>query len=169
MANERDQDKSAAKPRKPPADAHQPRQPPQVNPLPDRVERDAGAGVVDDRDGLARTVEDVRSNAAEMLGNTLVTIQTGEAGKQVNRLYITDGVDIAQEYYLALLVDRDTGRIAMVVSTGGEARRSRSAEESSRSASAEDDEAEPSMGPEVRAACVPVPVCLLAPLGGGGT
>ena len=54
-----------------------------------------------------------------MLGNTLVTIQTGAEGKQVQRLYITDGVDIAQEFYLALLVDRDTGRIAMVVSTEG--------------------------------------------------
>ena len=46
-----------------------------------------------------------------MLGNTLVTIQTGEHGKQVNRLYVTDGVDIAKEYYLALLVDRGSGRI----------------------------------------------------------
>ena len=54
-----------------------------------------------------------------MLGNTLVTIQTGEAGKQVNRLYVTDGVDIAAEYYFALLVDRGSGRIAMVVSTEG--------------------------------------------------
>jgi succinyl-CoA synthetase beta subunit len=54
-----------------------------------------------------------------MLGNTLVTIQTGDSGKQVQRLYITDGVDIAQEFYLALLVDRDTGRIAIVASTEG--------------------------------------------------
>src|SRR5690606_20307709 len=54
-----------------------------------------------------------------MLGNTLVTVQTGEAGKQVNRLYVTDGVDIAHEYYLALLVDRATGQIAMIVSTEG--------------------------------------------------
>src|SRR3954468_23500262 len=68
---------------------------------------------------LARSVEEVRSNAEEMLGNTLVTVQTGAAGKQVNRLYITDGVDIAKEYYLALLVDRGTGRIAMVASTEG--------------------------------------------------
>ena len=68
---------------------------------------------------LARTVEDVRTNAAEMLGNTLVTIQTGDEGKQVNRLYITDGVDIAKEYYLAILVDRDSGRVAMVASTEG--------------------------------------------------
>jgi succinyl-CoA synthetase beta subunit len=68
---------------------------------------------------LAKSADEVRSNAAEMLGNTLVTIQTGEAGKQVNRLYVTDGVDIAKEYYLALLVDRDSGRIAIVASTEG--------------------------------------------------
>ena len=68
---------------------------------------------------LAKSMDEVRAHAKEMLGNTLVTIQTGAEGKQVNRLYITDGVDIAQEYYLALLVDRDSGRIAMVVSTEG--------------------------------------------------
>ena len=68
---------------------------------------------------LARTLDEVRDAAKDMLGNTLVTIQTGAEGKQVNRLYITDGVDIAQEFYLALLVDRDSGRIAMVVSTEG--------------------------------------------------
>jgi succinyl-CoA synthetase beta subunit len=68
---------------------------------------------------LARSVEEVRDNAAEMLGKTLVTIQTGPAGKQVQRLYITDGVDIAKEYYLALLVDRESGRVAVVASTEG--------------------------------------------------
>jgi succinyl-CoA synthetase beta subunit len=68
---------------------------------------------------LAKSVEEVEANAREMLGNTLVTIQTGEAGKQVNRLYVTDGVDIASEYYLALLVDRASSRIAMIVSTEG--------------------------------------------------
>src|SRR3954453_15149714 len=68
---------------------------------------------------LAKSVDEVRANAAEMLGKTLVTVQTGAAGKQVNRLYITDGVDIAKEYYLALLVDRGSGRIAMVASTEG--------------------------------------------------
>jgi succinyl-CoA synthetase beta subunit len=68
---------------------------------------------------LAKSVADVERDANEMLGNTLVTVQTGEAGKQVNRLYVTDGVDIAHEYYLALLVDRATGRIAMIVSTEG--------------------------------------------------
>ena len=68
---------------------------------------------------LAKTEDEVRTAATEMLGNTLVTIQTGEAGKQVNRLYVTDGVDIAKEFYLALLVDRATGRVAFVVSTEG--------------------------------------------------
>jgi succinyl-CoA synthetase beta subunit len=68
---------------------------------------------------LAHSVEEVEANAREMLGNTLVTVQTGAAGKQVNRLYVTDGVDIASEYYLAYLVDRKSGRIAMVVSTEG--------------------------------------------------
>jgi len=68
---------------------------------------------------LARSVEEVRANAEEMFGRTLVTIQTGPHGKQVQRLYITDGVDIAKEFYLALLVDRETGRIAIVASTEG--------------------------------------------------
>jgi len=68
---------------------------------------------------LSKTLDEVRTNASDMLGNTLVTIQTGEHGKQVNRLYVTDGADIAKEYYLSMLVDRGTGRIAMVVSTEG--------------------------------------------------
>ncbi len=68
---------------------------------------------------LARSIEEVRANAEEMLGKTLVTIQTGEHGKQVNRLYITDGVDIEKEFYLALLVDRESSRIAVVASTEG--------------------------------------------------
>ncbi len=68
---------------------------------------------------LAKNADEVRAAATDMLGNTLVTIQTGEAGKQVNRLYVTDGVDIAKEFYLALLVDRASGRIAIVASTEG--------------------------------------------------
>ncbi|MGX7951055.1 ADP-forming succinate--CoA ligase subunit beta [Tsuneonella sp. HG249] len=68
---------------------------------------------------LAKSVEEVEANAREMLGNTLVTIQTGDAGKQVNRLYVTDGVDIGKEYYLSLVVDRASGRIAMIASTEG--------------------------------------------------
>ena len=68
---------------------------------------------------LARSIEEVRAAADEMLRKTLVTIQTGPEGKQVQRLYITDGVDIAKEFYLALLVDRGSGRIALVASTEG--------------------------------------------------
>src|SRR3954451_16105459 len=68
---------------------------------------------------LARSIDEVREHAAEMLGKTLVTVQTGPSGKQVQRLYVTDGVDIEKEFYLALLVDRETGRIAIVASTEG--------------------------------------------------
>ena len=68
---------------------------------------------------LAKSIEEVEEFAKEMLGNTLVTIQTGEAGKQVNRLYVTDGVDIAKEYYFSMLVDRASGRVAMIASTEG--------------------------------------------------
>ncbi|MFK4004780.1 ADP-forming succinate--CoA ligase subunit beta [Qipengyuania sp. NPDC077563] len=68
---------------------------------------------------LSKSVEEVEANAKEMLGNTLVTIQTGDDGKQVNRLYVTDGVDIAHEYYLSMLVDRASGEVAMIASTEG--------------------------------------------------
>ena len=68
---------------------------------------------------LAKSLDEVEAFAKEMLGNTLGTIQTGAAGKQVNRLYVTDGVDIAKEYYLSMLVDRATGRIAVIASTEG--------------------------------------------------
>ncbi|WP_417485203.1 ADP-forming succinate--CoA ligase subunit beta [Maricaulis salignorans] len=68
---------------------------------------------------LAFSKEDVVKNAKEMLGNTLVTHQTGPAGKQVNRLYIEDGADIERELYLSILVNRETGKVAFVVSTEG--------------------------------------------------
>ncbi|MBN9307159.1 MAG: succinate--CoA ligase subunit beta [Devosia sp. 67-54] len=68
---------------------------------------------------LARSAAEVAANAREMLGHTLVTKQTGPAGKQVNRLYIEDGADIARELYCSLLVDRTRGEVAFVVSTEG--------------------------------------------------
>jgi succinyl-CoA synthetase beta subunit len=68
---------------------------------------------------LAHSIDEVRAAAEEMLGKTLVTVQTGPAGKQVQRLYITDGVDIVREFYVALLVDRSSGRVAIVASTEG--------------------------------------------------
>ncbi len=68
---------------------------------------------------LAFSLDEVKAHASEMLGNTLVTKQTGAAGKVVNRLYIEDGADIERELYLSILVDRTVGRPAFVVSTEG--------------------------------------------------
>ena len=68
---------------------------------------------------LAFSKDDVIAHAKEMLGNTLVTHQTGPEGKQVNRLYIEDGADIATELYCSLLVNRETGKVSFVVSTEG--------------------------------------------------
>ncbi len=68
---------------------------------------------------LAKSVEEADELARQMLGRTLVTHQTGPAGKQVNRIYIEDGSDIARELYLALLVDRGSSRVSFVVSTEG--------------------------------------------------
>ncbi len=68
---------------------------------------------------IAKSVEEASEEAKKMLGRTLVTKQTGPAGKQVNRIYIEDGAGIARELYLALLVDRQTARISFVCSTEG--------------------------------------------------
>ena len=68
---------------------------------------------------IARSVSEAAEMARQMLGRTLVTHQTGPSGKQVNRIYIEDGSDIARELYLALLVDRQSSRISFVCSTEG--------------------------------------------------
>ncbi len=68
---------------------------------------------------IAKSVDEVKKNASEMLGNTLVTIQTGAEGKKVQRLYIEDGSAIAKELYLSALVDRETSRVAFIASTEG--------------------------------------------------
>jgi succinyl-CoA synthetase beta subunit len=68
---------------------------------------------------LARSIDEVRSFAGQMLGATLVTAQTGPAGKQVNRLYIEQGAEIERELYLSALVDRVAARVAFVLSTEG--------------------------------------------------
>lgn len=62
---------------------------------------------------------EVRRLAEKMLGSTLVTVQTGEEGKQVNRLYIEQGIDIARELYLSILLDRSVGRNLVMASTEG--------------------------------------------------
>jgi succinyl-CoA synthetase beta subunit len=68
---------------------------------------------------LGFSKEQALDHVKAMLGHTLVTNQTGPAGKQVNRLYIEDGADIEKELYLSLLVDRGSGRVAFVGSTEG--------------------------------------------------
>ncbi|MDU0338394.1 ADP-forming succinate--CoA ligase subunit beta [Bosea rubneri] len=68
---------------------------------------------------LAKSIEEAKSFVDQMLGRTLVTVQTGPAGKQVNRLYIEDGSLVDREFYLSMLVDRETSRISFVVSTEG--------------------------------------------------
>ena len=80
--------------------------------------KEAGAG---DAGGvrLAKSVAEAAEEAKKMLGRTLVTKQTGPAGKQVNRIYIEDGSGIETEMYLAILVDRQTSRISFVCSTEG--------------------------------------------------
>jgi len=68
---------------------------------------------------VCKSIDDVRQAAKAMLGNTLVTKQTGDAGKQVNRLYIEDGCDIARELYLSVLLDRARSRVTIMASTEG--------------------------------------------------
>src|ERR1700757_4540083 len=80
--------------------------------------KEASAG---DKGGvrIAKSVAEVNEFAMQMLGATLVTIQTGPQGKQVNRLYIEEGSEIDKEFYLSILVDRETSRVSFVVSTEG--------------------------------------------------
>ncbi|MGE0829745.1 MAG: ADP-forming succinate--CoA ligase subunit beta [Hyphomonadaceae bacterium] len=68
---------------------------------------------------IAKAPEDVGVYAEQMLGRTLVTLQTGAPGRVVNRLYVEEGADIAKELYLSALVDRETGRVAFVASEAG--------------------------------------------------
>ena len=68
---------------------------------------------------LAKSVAEVKDLAGTMLGMTLVTHQTGPQGKEVNRVYIEEGCDIARELYLGILVDRATGRVTLMASTEG--------------------------------------------------
>ena len=80
--------------------------------------KEASAG---DKGGvrLAKSIDEVKQFAAEMLGKTLVTIQTGPAGRVVNRLYVEDGSQIVRELYLSALVDRETSRVAFIASEAG--------------------------------------------------
>src|SRR5262245_65496376 len=79
-------------------------------------EADAGAG---GGVRLARSIDEVKAFAGQMLGKTLVTVQTGPAGRIVKRLFVEDGTEIARELYLSALVDRATSRISFIASTEG--------------------------------------------------
>ncbi|MBV8156613.1 MAG: ADP-forming succinate--CoA ligase subunit beta, partial [Dyella sp.] len=68
---------------------------------------------------VVKSIDEVRANAAQMLGATLVTKQTGPTGREVRRLYIEEGCDIARELYLGMLIDRATSRITIMASTEG--------------------------------------------------
>jgi succinyl-CoA synthetase beta subunit len=68
---------------------------------------------------LVKSIDDVRRESQRLLGSVLVTHQTGPYGKQVNRLYIEEGSLIDREFYLSAVVDRESSRIAFVVSTEG--------------------------------------------------
>src|SRR5499433_1816997 len=63
---------------------------------------------------VVKSIDDVKKEAARLLGSTLVTHQTGPHGKEVHRLYIEDGSAIEKEFYLSMLVDRGTSRVAIV-------------------------------------------------------
>src|SRR3546814_2165832 len=84
-----------------------------------------GAGrFQDDPDGkggvrVVKSIGEVKANAGAMLGHVLVTKQTGPAGKEVKRLYIEEGCDIARELYLGMLIDRATSRVTLMASTEG--------------------------------------------------
>ncbi len=68
---------------------------------------------------VVKSIDDVKKESSRILGSTLVTHQTGPHGRQVNRLYIEEGSAIDREFYLSALIDRETSRVALVVSTEG--------------------------------------------------
>ncbi len=79
-----------------------------------RTKKNNAKGVI-----LCRSIEEVKEAAESLIGDTLVTIQTGDEGQKVKTIYVTDGVDIAQEYYLGILLDRGKSKNVIMVSTEG--------------------------------------------------
>ena len=79
-----------------------------------RTKKSNAKGVI-----LCNSVEEVREAAESLLGDVLVTIQTGEEGQEVKTLYVTDGVDIEKEFYLGILLDRAKSQNVIMVSTEG--------------------------------------------------
>ncbi len=79
-----------------------------------RTKKNNAKGVI-----LCKTIEEVREAAESLLGDVLVTIQTGEEGQLVQTIYVTDGVDIEKEFYLGILLDRAVSKNVIMVSTEG--------------------------------------------------
>src|SRR5690625_7112652 len=79
-----------------------------------RTKKNNAKGVI-----LCKTVEEVREAAESLLGDVLVTLQTGEEGQEVKTIYITDGVDIEKEFYLGILLDRANSKNVIMVFTEG--------------------------------------------------
>jgi succinyl-CoA synthetase beta subunit len=79
-----------------------------------RTKKNNAKGVI-----LCKTIDEVRNAAESLLGDTLVTIQTGEEGQEVKTIYVTDGVDIEKEFYLGILLDRAKSQNVIMVSTEG--------------------------------------------------
>ncbi len=79
-----------------------------------RTKKNNAKGVI-----LCKTIEEVREAAESLLGDTLVTIQTGEEGQEVKTIYVTDGVEIEKEFYLGILLDREKSQNVIMVSTEG--------------------------------------------------
>jgi len=68
---------------------------------------------------VVKSIDEVKKNAAAMIGKTLITKQTGPKGKEVKRIYVEEGCDIKRELYLGMLVDRGTHRVTIMASTEG--------------------------------------------------
>jgi len=90
-----------------------------------KTKNSAVSGVI-----LCHTLDEVRDAADSLLGDTLVTVQTGEKGQKVQRIYVTDGVDIEQEFYLGILLDRSKSKNVIMISTEGGVEIEKVAEES---------------------------------------
>ena len=85
-----------------------------------------GKGTFEEDDGkgkggvrVCKSVAEVKDNAADMIGKTLVTHQTGPVGKEVKRVYVEAGCEIEREMYLSMLIDRGTSRVTIMASTEG--------------------------------------------------
>ena len=90
-----------------------------------RTKKNNAKGVI-----LCKTIDEVREAAESLLGDTLVTIQTGEEGQEVKTIYVTDGVEIEKEFYLGILLDREKSQNVIMVSTEGGVEIEKVAEES---------------------------------------